>query len=106
TAAVTSSVFVMWCMYSLNDVFAIGVTAFVSQLLGAGERTRAGLAAFKGLRASFFMGLFGTALGLFAARGFFRVMHADPGIVDAGGRYLAVVLAASPFILIANTCEC
>src|SRR5262249_27735850 len=56
--------------------------------------------------ASFFMGLFGTALGLFAARGFFRLMHAEPGIVDAGGRYLAVVLAASPLILIANTCEC
>src|SRR5262249_61979639 len=31
TAAVTTSVFVMWSVYSVNDVFAIGVTAFVSQ---------------------------------------------------------------------------
>src|SRR5512144_2066739 len=46
TAAVTSSVFVMWTVWSLNDIFAIGVTAFVSQLVGAGDRERAGVAAF------------------------------------------------------------
>src|SRR6266581_1287548 len=65
TAAVTTSVFVMWAVYSLNDVFAIGVTAYTSQLLGAGERRRAGLAAFQGLRASALAGLIGTALGIF-----------------------------------------
>src|SRR5687767_2369362 len=41
TAAVTSSVFVMWAVYALNDVFALGVTAYVSQLIGAGDRPRA-----------------------------------------------------------------
>ena len=45
TAAVTSSVFVMWSVYSLNDIFAIGVTAYVSQLIGAGDRERAGVTA-------------------------------------------------------------
>src|SRR5438094_10619526 len=62
TAAVTTSIFVMWAMYSLNDVFAIGVTAYTSQLLGAGDRARAGVAAYKGLRASALAGLLGTAL--------------------------------------------
>jgi hypothetical protein len=38
TAAVTTSVFVMWSVYSLNDVFGGGLSAYVSQLIGAGER--------------------------------------------------------------------
>src|SRR5438094_4261168 len=63
TAAVTTSMFVMWWVYALNDVVSIGVTAYVSQLLGAGERRRAGVAAFKGLRASALLGLSGTLLG-------------------------------------------
>src|SRR5690242_716411 len=57
TAAVTTSVFVMWSVYSLNDVVAIGVIAYVSQLLGAGDRARAGVAARRGLTASAVMGL-------------------------------------------------
>ena len=40
TAAVTTSVFVLWTAYSLNDVFGAGLSAYVSQLIGAGERAR------------------------------------------------------------------
>jgi Na+-driven multidrug efflux pump len=74
TAAVTTSIFVMWWVYSLNDVLAIGVTAYVSQLLGAGERRRAGVAAFHGLRGSALLGLVGTVLGLFGASAVFSLM--------------------------------
>src|SRR5580765_5552330 len=74
TGAVTTSLFVMWSMYSLNDIFAIGITAYVSQLLGSGERDRAGVAAYKGLRASALLGLIGTALGVFAAPQIFALM--------------------------------
>jgi putative MATE family efflux protein len=105
TAAVTTSMFVMWSIYSLNDIFAIGVTAYVSQLLGAGERQRAGVAAFKGLRASALLGLLGTAAGLFAARQVYGLMGASPGVVDQGSRYLSVLLTAAPVPMMALTCE-
>ena len=105
TAAVTSSMFVVWWIYSLNDVFAIGITAYVSQLLGAGERRRAGLAAFKGLRASALLGLIATAAGLFAARDIYALMGAQPGVTDQGGRYLAIVLGAAPIAMMALTCD-
>ncbi|TMQ73501.1 MAG: MATE family efflux transporter [Candidatus Eisenbacteria bacterium] len=105
TAAVTSSIFVMWWVYSLNDIFAIGITAFVSQLLGAGDRARAGLAAYKGLRASALLGLFGTAAGLLAARPIFGWMGASPGLITRGGDYLSVLLAAAPIPMMALTCE-
>ena len=105
TAAVTSSVFVMWSVYSLNDIFAIGVTAYVSQLIGAGDRERAGVTAWKGLRASALMGLIGTAAGLFFARDIYRLMGGDAAVVEEGGRYLSVVLAFAPLPMIGMTCE-
>src|SRR5262245_5636087 len=97
--------FVVWWIYSLNDIFAIGVTAFVSQLLGAGERRRAGVAAFQGLRASALLGLLGTLGGLFAARHIYGLMGATSGGVDQGWRYLSVILGASPIPMMALTCE-
>jgi putative MATE family efflux protein len=105
TGAVTTSLFVMWSMYSLNDIFAIGITAYVSQLLGSGERDRAGVAAYKGLRASALLGLIGTALGVFAAPQIFALMDPNPRAVEAGAAYLGVVLGGSPFLLVALTCE-
>ena len=105
TAAVTSSVFLMWWVYSLNDIVAIGVTAYVSQLLGAGDRPRAGVAAFKGLRASALMGLVCSAAGLFAARDIYGLMGATPAVTDQGGRYLSVLLFAAPVPMMALTCE-
>jgi putative MATE family efflux protein len=105
TAAVTTSVFVMWTVYSLNDIFGVGVTAFVSQLLGAGERERAGVAAFKGLRASALLGLAASACGIFGARHVYHLMSSDPKVLDQGARYLSVVLGAAPLPMMALTCE-
>jgi putative MATE family efflux protein len=105
TAAVTTSVFVLWSVYSLNDVIAIGVVAYVSQLLGAGERERAGQAAYFGLRASAVLGLLAAAVGLVAARPLYGLMGATPHVAQLGGSYLSIVLGASPFFLVALTCE-
>jgi putative MATE family efflux protein len=105
TAAVTTSVFVMWTMYSLNDVFGIGVTAYVSQLLGAGDRRRAGVAAGKGVLASAAIGLLGTVAGLVAARPLYGLMSDDPAVIEQGTRYLSVVLGAAPLPMMALTCE-
>jgi putative MATE family efflux protein len=105
TAAVTTSMFVMWTVYSLNDIFGIGVTAYVSQLLGAGDRRRAGVAAYKGLRAAALLGLAGTALGVFGARQIYELMSADPRVAEKGASYLAVILAGAPLPMVALTSE-
>ena len=92
TAAVTTSMFVLWTAYSLMDVFGVGVAAYVSQLLGAGDRARAGYAAYKGLRATAVLGLaFGLA-GCFGARSIYGLMHAPHGVVEAGTEPVAVLL--------------
>jgi putative MATE family efflux protein len=105
TAAVTTSIFVMWWVYSLNDIVAIGVTAYVSQLLGAGERRRAGVAAFHGLRGSALLGLAGTLLGLFGAAAVFRIMTPERSLVETGGHYLGILLLFAPLPMMGFTCE-
>ena len=105
TAAVTSSVFVMWSVYSLNDMVAVGAMAYVSQLLGAGDRRRAGEAAFVAVRASALLGLAGTLAALVAGRHIFGLMASDPRVLEDGARYLTVVLAAAPLLTVALTCE-
>lgn len=105
TAAITTSVFVMWCVYSLHDVFGIGISAYVSQLVGAGDRARAGVAARKGVQASAVMGLVGVGLGLFAPEAIFRAMDPEGSIVATGASYLRVVLIGAPFLMTSLSCE-
>jgi putative MATE family efflux protein len=105
TAAVTTSVFVMWAVLSLQDVFGIGVMAYVSQLVGAGDRDRAGVAAWKGLCASATIGIACAVPGAVLAPRIYELMGAPPGVVAEGGRYLGIVLAAAPLPMLGITCE-
>jgi putative MATE family efflux protein len=105
TAAVTTSVFVMWWIYSANDVFAIGVVAYVSQLLGAGERQRAGVASYLALRGSLVLGLAGSAVGILFASNIYGLMGSDAATLEQGTRYLRIVMLGSPVFMIALTSE-
>ncbi len=105
TAAVTTSVFVMWWMYALNDVVAIGVMAYVSQLLGAGERGRAGVAAWKGLRASAALGVLASVFGAFGAAWAAGLMGETGETARVGTAYLRVVLMGAPLPMLCLTCE-
>jgi putative MATE family efflux protein len=105
TAAVTTTVFVMWWVLAVNDVVAVGVTAFVSQLLGARQRDRAGVAARKGIVASAALGLLGTLAGLVAAEPIYRVMDPSGAVVAPGTAYLRVLLLGAPLPMVALTCE-
>jgi putative MATE family efflux protein len=95
----------MWSVYSLNDIFAIGVTAFTSQLLGAGERERAGLAASRGLRASALLGIAISLCGILFAKRIFALMDPAPSMAAVGASYLRVVLGGAPLPMMALTCE-
>lgn len=105
TAAITTSIFATWWVLSLNDIVAIGVMAYISQLLGAGERQRAGVAALKAIKASALLGLAGTAAGVFAGPRVFALMTTDPRMIETGGSYLSIILAAAPLPMMALTCE-
>jgi putative MATE family efflux protein len=105
TAAVTTSVFVLWCAYALNDVFGAGLSAYVSQLIGAGERQRAGVAVKKALAASFVVGLGCALLGITFARPLFALMDPAGAVAGQGAIYLGLVLLGVPFVLPAEIAE-
>ena len=105
TAAVTTSVFVMWCVYALNDLFGAGLSAYVSQLFGAGEHGRAGVAVRKAVTASALIGVACALAGLFAARPLFALMDPAGNVVEPGALYLGTVLLGSPFFLSSLTAE-
>ena len=105
TGAVTTSVFVLWCVYAFNDIFGAGLQAYVSQLLGAGERQRAGVAVRKALTASFAMGVGFALAGLFAARPLFALIDPPGGVAASGATYLRIVLLGAPLVLPALTAE-
>jgi len=105
TAAVTTSVFVMWCVFALNDLFAAGLAAYVSQLIGAGERGRAGIAVRKALLASCGIGLACAVGGALFARPLFELMDPAGGVVGPGATYLGIVLLGAPFILVSLSAE-
>lgn len=105
TAAVTTSVFVLWSAYSLVDVFSLGVAAYVSQLVGAGDRRRAGVAAGQALRAVAALGVVASLAGLFFSRRIYELMGAAPGVTEQGAAYLTIVLGGAPLPMLALTCE-
>ncbi len=105
TASVTTSLFVFWWVYALNDIVAVGVVAYVAQLLGAGQRGRAGVAAYKALRGSALLGLPALALGLLGGRALYRLLGATPEVVAQGGAYLSIILSFAPLPMMALTCE-
>jgi putative MATE family efflux protein len=91
-------------VYAVTDVVAVGAIAYVSQLIGAGERARAGVAAFQALRGALLLGVPAVIAGLFFARPIFQLMGA-PEVVDSGAAYLGPLLVAAPLPMIAFTCE-
>ncbi len=105
TAAVTTSVFALWCVYALNDLFSAGLSAYVSQLLGGGERARAGVAVRKAVTASAALGVATAIVGLVAAGPLARLVVPSGGVADAYALYLRTVLLGAPFILASLTAE-
>jgi len=105
TAAVTTSVFVLWCLYALNDLFGSGLSAYVSQLLGAGERARAGVAVRKALTASFAMGAACALAGQLGAEPLARAVVPSGGVAEAYALYLRIVLLGGPFIMTSLSAE-
>lgn len=105
TAAITTSVFVLWWVYALNDVFCVGASAFVSQLVGSGDRARAGVTAAKLVQASALLGLMVSVAAPFVARPIFQLLDPTGQVVDEGAEYLVIVLLAAPLTMVAIAFE-
>ncbi|MGQ0722633.1 MAG: MATE family efflux transporter [Candidatus Eiseniibacteriota bacterium] len=99
-AAVATSFFASWTLYAVGTMFVAGVTAVVSQAVGAGRDEEAARAAFAGAVLAAALGTAVAVLGWFGSPWLFDVLFDDPVIVAHGARYLSVISLLAPIFYV------
>ncbi len=99
-AAVATSTFALWTLFSLGDVLIAGVGALASQAIGARRDADAAAAARAGLALALGMGLAVAAAGWWGARPLFDAILDDPLVVAYGGEYLSLVALLAPVFFV------
>ncbi len=101
-AAVGSAGFVIWLIFSLIDVFAVGTVAMISRHYGAGELEEASLAAKNIVK---FAALFSIGFGIFGviySHSIYHMLNLAPDVEEMGRVYLQIVFLAAPSLFIAE----
>ncbi|MGH2569637.1 MAG: MATE family efflux transporter, partial [bacterium] len=83
-AAVSTSFFASWSMLAIGDILIAGVTALVSQGVGARRNDEAARAAHTGVYVAVGLGVVVAAVGWFGAPVLFRLLFDDPAVVRMG----------------------
>jgi putative MATE family efflux protein len=99
-AAVISSAFLIWIIWSLVGGISIGVTALVARFIGAKQPDQA---AFSARQTYLFGALFAlsiTVVGLLFTRWPFVLMGTEPDVTHLGIRYLRIIFAGAVFFFL------
>lgn len=105
TAAVTTSIFVLWAVFSVADIAAVGVVATVARHMGARERDRAAYGAAQGILLALLLALLLAAFGLPSIRPLLRLIGAASDVRHLAASYLTVVVSASGLTCLYFVCE-
>jgi putative MATE family efflux protein len=98
-AAVISSMFVIWIVWSLAEVITSGAVALVARNLGARNTTTAGYISDHIFRLSVWFSLSLTALGLIFSPWAFEIMGNAPAVREIGIGYLRIFFLAGPMLI-------
>ncbi|MFN8177157.1 MAG: MATE family efflux transporter [bacterium] len=104
-AAVSTSTFALWTLYSIGDVLIGGVTALVSQAVGARRDEDAAATARAGFALALGLGAVVAALGWFGARPLFGALLNDPEVVEYGSDFLSLVSLLAPCFYVCFVAE-
>ncbi|MFC1853961.1 MATE family efflux transporter [candidate division CSSED10-310 bacterium] len=91
-AAVSGSSFILWTVFSVCQVSAVGLTALVARHIGADNRNLAIEASVQGIILSILMGLVVGLMGLFAMPGLFKLMALSTNVNSLATQYLRIYL--------------
>ncbi|MBD3382968.1 MAG: MATE family efflux transporter [candidate division Zixibacteria bacterium] len=99
-AILTSSMFVLWIVWSLMMILDIGVVAVISRYFGASEFDRASYVGTHSIGYAVITGLVITVVGIILAPLAFKVMESSPEVAAGGTSYLRIrFLASIPFVI-------
>ncbi len=101
--AMTSSMIVVWTMFSLVSMITIGVNAIVSRNVGAKDPARAGYVGAQGLKMSLIGGFVVATIGYFFAENIMRFMGAETAVASYGTAYLRIFFLTVPSLFFVDT---
>jgi putative MATE family efflux protein len=90
-AAVSTGGFVLWSVFALAEMVAIGVTAMVARFVGAGDQRQAALFAGQGIWLGVMASIVIGGVGLLVAPGVFAFMGTASDVTQQGIAYLNVL---------------
>jgi putative MATE family efflux protein len=96
TAALTTSMFVVWVQLALAALVNTGLTAHVSQNVGAGNPAAAGQVATQGAHLAFLLGIVLAGVGWLGAPWIFQRIGAPAGVREQAVEYVRVLSLGSP----------
>lgn len=98
-AAVISSMFVIWILFSLYDIVWTGAVAIISRFYGSRQFDTVSHAARQSIVLGLAAALPISILGCFFARDIFAIMHTDSVVADLGATYLQILFGSSVLVM-------
>lgn len=102
-AAVISSAFVIWIIYSLAAIISVGVVALVSRSIGAKDLEKAAYVSRQAFLFSILSSSILTVVGLTFTPQVFYLMGTEKEVTLIGIRYLRIIFLGAPFFFLIDT---
>ncbi len=102
-AAVTSSMFPIWTVFSLLTIIPIGVVAIISRAVGAGATGEVSRVARQSLIFAVLAAIVFSVLGYLLTPMLFRIMHTDADVTRMGIGYLRIFFVGIVFFFLNDT---
>ncbi len=101
-AAVGSAGFVIWIIFSLMDIFAVGTVAIISRDYGAGDLKKASERSQQIFSFAIFFSIVLAVLGIAFSDDILRLLGLAPEVEKMGSVYLMIVFMAVPALFLAE----
>ncbi len=101
--AITTSMVVIWTLYSLISMISVGITALVARHVGARDHQRASFCANQGLAMAVGLSLFFSIAGYLLTPIILRFMDAGVSTLKLAEAYLRIFFVSSLFHFLVNT---
>ncbi len=102
-AAVISSVFVIWIIYSLASIISVGVVALISRSIGAKDPEQAGYISSQAFQFAIISASLLTLTGIILTPQFFNLMGTEKEVSLIGTKYLRIIFLGAPFFFLIDT---
>jgi putative MATE family efflux protein len=99
-AAVISSAFLIWIIWSLVGAISVGVTALVARFIGAKQPDQAAYSARQSFLFAIFLALTISVTGILFTKWPFILMGTEPEVTHLGIRYLRIIFIGAVFFFL------